>query len=81
MFESRKWGQSMVRVPADRCCYREGVGEVVIVSALAGGQDPREGTSEEQYARPTNQEGCCQQREQPRQRGRIYTYLQWLRYV
>lgn len=58
----------MIRVPGDRCSCREGVREVVIVSALAGVQDPREGTSEEEYARQTSQEGCSQQKEQHRQR-------------
>lgn len=59
----------MIRIPGDRCSYREGVREIVIVSALAGGQDPREGTSEEEYARQTSQEGYSQQKEQHRQRG------------
>ena len=58
----------MVRVLGDRCCYREDVGEVVIASALAGGQDPREGTSEEECARPTSQEGYSQKSEQHQQR-------------
>ena len=68
----------MVRVPGDTSSYREDVGEVVLISALGGGQGPRERTSEEEYAKPVSQEGYSQQREQHRQRGRVYTYLQWL---
>ena len=66
----------MARVPGALCCYGEDGGEGVIVPALAGGQGPREGTSEEQCARPTSQEGYSQQREQHRQRARAYANLQ-----